>query len=127
MIKTIAQILILFPFILFCQTQKSFNQPERVFIQSSATAPNFVQNTKEVVLIYLEDAMGDTEGELLLQVKFKGNYDELLGKIFYPPADQNWYFYAEWNMTTKGGGFLFYSIDQKKYNKLISSFYNDLN
>lgn len=109
------------------QTQKSFEQPDRVFIQSSGSSPQLVQSTKEVVLIYLEDAMGDSEGELLLQVEYKNNLAELLGKIYHPPTNKNWYFYAEWNMTTKGGGFLIYKIDYSKYKKLSSSFYNDLN
>lgn len=109
----------------FCQTFQIENQPERVFIQSSDKSPSY-DGAKEVVLIYLEDVLNDKNGDLLLQVKYKG-IDDLLGKAYNPKTNEYWYFYAEWNLTTKGGGYLIYKIDSSKYKNLVSSYYNELN
>ncbi|GAB6283602.1 MAG: hypothetical protein STSR0008_23840 [Ignavibacterium sp.] len=118
-------VILLFASNIFCQTEQLIKQPERVFIQSSYKSPTY-EAAKEVVLIYLEDALGDKNGDLLLQVKYKGT-SELLGKAYNPISNESWYFYAEWNLTTKGGGYLIYKIDYTKYKNMFPSYYNTLN
>lgn len=92
---------------------KEFSQPARVFI---ATTVSYAGSTsaKESVLIYLEEAMGDHNGDLLVEVTYDRS-ETIFGEIDYPPSSRKWYFVADWKITTKGSGYLFRNLTRKEF------------
>ena len=96
------------------QRVKEFNQPEKVFIAASG---NSQEQAKQAIMIYLEEAMNDTEGDLLVEAKrdcsdpYTPNL--LWGEIEYPPTSHTWWFRATWRITVKGGGYLFDKLSSR--------------
>jgi hypothetical protein len=94
-------------------SKRDFSQPARVFI---ATTDKWAHSgsAREAVLIYLEEAMSDHDGDLLVEVTFN-RYETIFGEIDYPPSSKKWYFVADWKITTKGSGYLFRTLTRKEF------------